>query len=556
MKKLWPRRRAAGAPRPVGPAGRLMQALRHEAELRTSVVLPQYTRPAPPTFVLIFGIVLAIGAYFYGVGFGLMAPVRAMQFIAPLAILAALTVWALPEMGTSPNRLLERFFFAFMITTPLWPNYLAISLPGLPWITLARLIGFPLVFLLAVAVSVSRTFRTQIFETLESIPSLWRMITAFAVILFLSVGLSSTAQFSMQKAIVYGVNWIVMFFAAVFVFRKPGRVHLFSVLMVAVGFILTAIAIREAQLGQILWANHIPSFLAIDDPSVQRMFATTVRAGTGIYRSQATYATPLGLGEILALTTPFVLHVIAGPGYRLWQRALSLLLMPFLFYGIMLTDTRLGVVGYILSIGIYILFWGLLQWKERPRSLIGPAVVLSYPATAAVFIVAVLTIPRLRVMTLGGGKHQASNNARMDQWGEGIPLVLSHPWGHGVAKGAAALGFRNQGGTLTIDTYWLNTALDYGVLGFITFYGAFVVAIFAGLQTVVRGVKSRELTLIIPLSIGLFVYFIIKSIYAGVENQAIAFMMLGALTALVWRAHVEQGSLPAKMKAKRKIRPM
>ena len=31
-----------------------------------------------------------------------------------------------------------------------------------------------------------------------------------------------------------------------------------------------------------------------------------------------------------------------------------------------------------------------------------------------------------------------------------------------------------NGPTLTIDSYWLNVLLDYGVLGFFVFYGIFV----------------------------------------------------------------------------------
>ncbi|ODT87847.1 MAG: hypothetical protein ABS78_09695 [Phenylobacterium sp. SCN 70-31] len=507
--------------------------------MRAQVILPQYARPGRRTTVFWFCLGLAACCFAYGFGFGLMAPARIVQFGFPLLGLAALTVWALPELGTAPTRTMEKFFYVFFLSIPLWPNYLAIALPGLPWITMLRLVGFPLVFMLVVSVSISRSFRKEMGEALGGAPMLWRFVTAFAILQVLSVGLSNAPQISIQRLLVAQVNWIAMFFIAAYVLRKPGRAELWAALLVAAAVVVTAIAIREFQLQKVLWAGHIPSFLAVEDESVQRVLNIGFRAGTLRYRSQATYSTALGLGEFLAVATPFILHFIAGP-YRLWVRLLALPLLPFIFLGIYLTDTRLSVVGFIMSIGIYIFFWGALRWQQDRKGLLGPAIVLSYPATAVAFIAAVLIVPRLRMMTLGGGQHQASTEARYAQWAEGIPLVLSHPWGFGIARGAPALGYTNPGGVMTIDTYWLLTALDYGLVGFFLFYGAYLIAMWKGFWTIARGVKAREVLLLIPLTISLFVYVVIKSIYAGVENQSITFIMLGAVAALVYRANAEK----------------
>src|SRR3546814_3003931 len=78
---------------------------------------------------------------------------------------------------------------------------------------------------------------------------------------------------------------------------------------------------------------------------------------------------------------------------------------------------------------------------------------------------------RLYVMLIGGGQHQASNDARTSMYQDGIPLMLSNPWGFGANQGAAALNYRLPSGMLTIDSYYLSIGLDYGVLGLIAFYG-------------------------------------------------------------------------------------
>jgi len=550
MKALL-KRRSAEKPEPRAKPplrerglGRLVDRLLTDPNPAPAALLPQYTRKAPRYLGVAFAVVLAAVCYAYGFGFAMMAPARIVQFGFPLLALAGFTIWALPDLEGAPTKAIERFFFAFVLSIPLWPNYLAIVLPGLPWITLLRLIGFPLVFMLALSVSISRRFRAELSGSLNGVPMLWRFVAAFAVLQVLSMAFSNAPQISLQRLLVTQVNWTAMFFVGAFVFRKPGRVELFATFLVVMGVILTAIAFREFQLQRVLWAGHIPSFLAVQDEAVQRILNTGFRAGTNRYRSQATYATALGLGEFLAISTPFILHFIGGQ-FRLWVRAAALAALPLVLTGIILTDTRLSVVGFIMSVGVYIFFWGALQWRQNRKSMIGPAVVLSYPAVALAFIGAVLTVPRLRLMTLGGGQHNASTEARYAQWGEGIPLVLTHPWGFGIGRGAAALGYTNPGGVMTIDTYWLLTALDYGVLGFILFYGSYLIAIWAGFRTIISGTRTREQTMLIPLVISLFVYVVIKSIYAGVENQSLTFMMLGAVSALVYRAKLDRQNDPA-----------
>ena len=67
------------------------------------------------------------------------------------------------------------------------------------------------------------------------------------------------------------------------------------------------------------------------------------------------------------------------------------------------------------------------------------------------------------------------------------------------------------------------------------FYGIFVVAITSGIRGLLIGPKDQEESLLMPLTISLVSFFVIKSIYSGVENQSTVFMMLGAVSALVYR---------------------
>jgi hypothetical protein len=473
------------------------------------------------------------------------APAQVMLFFFPILFLAAACVWALPETGAAPGWLLERLFFLAFLCVPLWPNYLAIDLPGLPWITLIRLTIFPLSFLLLVSISVSKKFRAELGLALGAVPLLWKGVAAFACYQVFSIALSNSVMFSINHLISDMTSWTFIFFAGAWVFSKPGRAERWVVLLLSVAMILSLIAVREYMNGQVLWAGHIPKFLAIEDDSVMRALAVKMRAGTNRYRTVATYSTPLGLAEFMALCTPFALHFMAGP-YKLVVRVVGALSLPILFNTIMLTDARLGVLGFLLSCLLYAFFWGVLQWRANKSSLIGPVIVLAYPAVSVAFLAAIVLVPRLRAMTLGGGRQQSSTQARQEEIRRGLPMIASHPFGHGVARGGSALGYLNPAGTLSIDTYWLLIALDYGIFGFIIFYGMVWIAIVAGSRAVLLGPRDREQALVIPLAIALVVWFVIKAVYSDAENQSTVFMMMGAISALVYRIKVANGVVTTK----------
>jgi len=325
-------------------------------------------------------------------------------------------------------------------------------------------------------------------------------------------------------------------------------VERWATLLIAAAVGLSLLAMREFRLQHVLWADHIPSFLAVEDASAKGAMAVHMRAGTDRYRTIATFSTSLGFAEFLALSTPFALHFAFGANYKIITRILAAGSIPLILTAILLTDSRLGFVGFLIAIVMYGFLRGALEWRQHRASLWGPAIVLSYPAVFVMFVVAVFSVQRLRVMTLGGGKHEASSLARVEQVRRGMPLILKHPFGFGIGRGADALDYRNAGGYMTIDTYWLLGALDYGVLGFLVFYGTILTATAYGFFGIVQGTREREQNMLIPLTICFVAYFIIKSIYAGVENQSIVFMMLGAACALVYRQRRDNGTLPQAVK--------
>src|SRR3546814_5710741 len=89
-------------------------------------------------------------------------------------------------------------------------------------------------------------------------------------------------------------------------------------------------------------------------------------------------------------------------------------------------------------------------------------------------------------------------------------MILKNPWGFGADQGAAALGYLTPAGEITLDSYYLTIGLDYGVAGFIAFYGMLLAAIYLCVRVYLTSSES-EARIAAPVAIALGAYFVIKS---------------------------------------------
>ena len=129
-----------------------------------------------------------------------------------------------------------------------------------------------------------------------------------------------------------------------------------------------------------------------------------------------------------------------------------------------------------------------------------------------------------------------SRRARTDQWHKGIPLIVRNPIGHGIGMAGITLDYHSPGGLLTIDSYWLANLLEYGILGFLIFFGmVFAGVIYAARSAYDDRTKNLEYAFLIPASVSLLVWTVIKIACAEQGNHPIVFMILGMIVALVYR---------------------
>lgn len=502
---------------------------------------PPYTSPIFCLLIPLGGLAL----FAYGFFFALTAPYLIVQFSFPLIVVAALSIWALPDYKHNPSGLIEGFLFAFLICALLWPRYLALALPGLPWITTARLTGVPLVLLLTISVSISRDFRARMKEILSSAPAIWKLLCAFVLIQLLTLPLSDRPVFTLNRVLNAQITWTAVFFAACFVFSKPGRAERLIVLTWICAIAIGLIGLAEKPHGHVLWANFIPSFLKVEDESVQRILAGGYRMYGGGYRVQSTFGTSLALSEFIALTLPFILH-FAVQRFRPWVRIAAALSVVFMIYIILLTDSRLGLLGAGAAFLSYILFRALIEWRKNKHNLFAPAVLFAFPIIFIGAIASTFIVGRIRAR-IWGGQYQSSNEGRVEQIMTGIPKIVQQPFGHGMNNSGEVLGWLQPNGLMTIDVYYLATALDYGIIGFVIFYGFFIMGIVTTFKKALEVTERRiDAPLLLPLSISLLNFVLIKAVLADESNHPMVFLMMGMAVALVYRASLAEQRLPVK----------
>jgi hypothetical protein len=479
----------------------------------------------------------------YGLLFAFMAPYFMIGFAVPIVLLLAIAIWALPASDLALDKWQERLFFLFLCILIIWPNYLAVAIPGLPWITLVRLVVTPLVIVFLASLSTTASVGATISTAVARSRTVVALLIGFVVVQTLTLVFSGSVFASIDQYVTAQTTWTAIFFISVFVFSQPGRIEVWASILWAATIVVALLGLIEYRLGHVVWAGHIPSFLKIEDEFVVRTMKGQMRAYTGVQRVQSTFSTSVGLGEYIALSLPFILY-FALENFPRIVRSLALATAPLLFFVANVSGARSGMIGYFLTFLAYLFAWGAIRWRRVRGGLIGPAIVWGYPVIFAMFLTATFFIGRLHRMVWGGSETDPSTNARRTQWQMGWPKILHHPWGYGEGRSGVVLGFHDPSGLLTVDTYYLTVLLEYGVAGFILYFGAFLFAIGNSAKYVLIPFdrRDREAGFLLPACICLMNFVVIKSVFSQQDSHPLVFMVLGMTVALIHRIRSETPS--------------
>ncbi len=515
-------------------------------------VLPGYRQPKNRNWIRARNGLFLTALIFVSLFYGLLSAIFPVSFYIylalPIIVIGALVVWALPDAGRFPARWVEALFWGFLYAQLIWPNYIALVLPGLPWITINRLFTAPLAVVFLVALAQSAETRTHIKDVLGNARFVTGCFIVLAAIQLITIVFSNALASSVNKLIDAEIQWNLIFVISAFVFSRDGRARKFFIAYPWLITFLMVIAVFEWRKGGVLWADSIPSFLRADDESTARMLAGAARSATGIYRVQSIFSTSLNFAEVLGLGTAFFIYWTFY-AKRVPIRVLCVLMLPPLFWMILRTDSRLGVVGFFASFIIFTGIYGVRRWVKIRGDIIGPAITLFYPFMTALFFLATLVSNRLGAVIWGNGAQSASNEGRKLQWATAWPKLGSWPFGKGPGMGAETLGTFNPAGILTIDSYYLVILLEYGVIGFIAWLGMLIGS--AVLATRWSFADDSDEGRMLPIMATFMITFvIIKGVLAQDDSHGIIYMMMGMIVGMCWRAaqrkkQIERKALPA-----------
>lgn len=497
-------------------------------------VLPPFRQDMRPVTKLIVNLIVLAACLTLGVIYGFIFAVFPPFFLVyaaiPLAALAFLVIWALPEAEAVTFR---PFTVAFMLTVGaklLWPEYLAPNIPGLPAVSLGRISIVLLMLTMIVTLSMSRSAKTRLVEALAVLP-IWKILIALNVIQLYTIFLSVAPFRSFNQVLVTLQAWTGIYIASVIAFSIPRMREWFPRFLILTTLLLCLLGMAELKNQALLWSKNFPSFLRYDQV-IAGILEPKFRDGG--YRVTTIYTTSLSFAEFLAFSSPFFLHNLLR-ARALRMRAFWVAANLLLVFTIFKTGARLGIVGLFAADAMYLMLWSFRRWRMHHKSdLIGPAMSLAFPAAAALFLVAMFTVDAVRYRTISGGSTGFSDDARWTQFEMAIPSIIKNPLGYGLGSSGDVIGFTTPGGQLTVDSYILTVLVDLGVAGLVLY----AAMLFWTMWRMGRiAFESREDGAFITAAVtgALASWITSKLVLSQADNDMLLFIMLGYATALAWQ---------------------
>ncbi len=500
-------------------------------------ILPLYTRaPDVPSRLRRSLVVVAQIAAAAAYGFAAVAlpPSLLPILIAPVVLCLLLALWLMPDRGVFPLAIIQNAYSVMLVLMVIWPVYIAVVLPGLPWLTPTRMALFVVTFFFLYSVSTSSVLRSHLSVVARSCKPLWIAFLLWEASMFISIPFSHHVATTLKILLDNQLRLVELFFLGCLIYARRGVPTRTLATLIVLAMICAVDGFIEMKLEYPPWAHHIPSFMRVDDATMANVLGSQARSADGLYRVRGPFPLSLVFAEYLAICIPFIIHWIVT-GRSLMLKVFMAVAWVMVMAAIVITHSRLGLVGALLAHVTYLPMWALRRWRANPSALLGPFILFGAPFAALMLVGVVLSSHTLRTHVLGGGAQAASDLARAQQRAMAMPKVLHNPIGYGLGQSGQTLGFVNQGGASTVDNHLITSLLDIGVLGTISFYGMFVIAAWLGARMYLT-TKDREIELGGPLAVTFLVFFVIKTVLSQENNHPLVLLLLGMTLALSARA--------------------
>ncbi len=464
---------------------------------RAARVLPQYFTPEyhpwwPIVTIALFltGVVLAM---FTGL-FVAVGGTLALKFVGfPLGIFAVLILWLLPDVSKVANPPFEKLIVTYLVLMAFWPSYIAIVIPGLPWMTPQRIVlGVMLLMMLTHMPQYAET-RRKIWALLSYDQHATRMYLVYLALAVLVLPLGRDPLDSLTYGVLQETLSLAPVVAAAWVMSDPEKVLRINRVIVVCGIYTMVVAVVENHMQVPPWANYIPSFMQIDPNALEGILSPQARVGDYRYRIRSVFPIVLYYTMYLNLLLPLII-------YAAWQMRrrytfVAIALVPLVLHTIWFANARTAFIPLFTSLlGITGLAIVRTMFFRKGGDHLNKVLMVGGLVFAVAIVGGALAgSHRLQMYTFGGGQHAASNDTRDQQWNNAWRQLAKNPIGTGLGSSPLLVGtYNSKSSNPIIDSLWINQLVDVGFAGFACFFGFFLRSAWIGIRVYMRSDNETE----------------------------------------------------------------
>jgi len=492
-----------------------------------------------------------------------IAAMHVEQAFGIVAIVAAIAVLLMPAR----KRAVRTRGFVVMLAIyigayVMWPPYVAVTLPFMPFITPARVLLMLLLIGWIFIVATANSIHERILERLGRARTLWISILVIIIFRALATPYSMDPDIAAKSLLDQCMSLFLPLIVAVSLIESERDIDLIGRVLLAAGVLIGLTVVYEAITRHNIFVEHLAKLVRYRAHWLDMILTPSVR-DDGRFRTQGPFTVPLSLAEFFTLVIPFLFYFFdkaKNPAVRL-----GLVLIAALFeFGIISTDSRTAMVTSVCLYGAYAAFRGMIFLRAHPKAELKPLMTL-FVAFVALCVPLVLIVMLDR---LGLGQTLAAHGTRGAQLALGIPKILKQPIiGYGSGIAGYALGYRADGVHLTIDNYYLSVVLDAGLPAL---FAQFVLQAWLLWVSLSGALRSRD----VPRArvyLTFFLFFVsftlLRTTLSQADNLSLSYIMMGVFAAyhtIAVRAEKEEAALagvdtpagkPRRSRAWRVMRP-
>lgn len=453
----------------------------------------------------------------------LMQPEQAFGIVA---VVAAVLVVLMParEREVSTRAFLY-MLAAFLAAYAIWPPYVAISLPFLPFITPARVL---LMVLLAGWIFIAGTARgvhRRLFERLGFAKTLWIALLVLIVFLGLAIPYSPEPAVAVKAFLDQCISLFLPLIVAVTLIESERDIDLIARVLLVTAVLIGLTVVYEAFTRHNIFVTYLSKLVSYRADWLDQILKPAMRMN-GKFRTQGPFTVPLSQAEFFTLLMPFALYAFdkAKNGFVRF----GVLLIAALFeFAIIAADSRTAMVTSVLLIGLFAILRGAMYLRAHPKADLGPLVTLLLSFVALCVPVALIAM----LVKLGLGETLGEHGTRGAQLVLGIPKVLGRPFiGYGPGIGGLVLGYRPDGVNLTIDNYYLGIVLDGGLPAFFAFVTLLGWLIITAIRGALRSPIERGRIYLMFL-LYFIAFALVRTTLSQSDNLSLSYIMMGVFAA-------------------------